>query len=81
MRKMTLTLPDKLADQFAKRVPARERSRFISEALSEKLIRRERRLIRACEIANRNPDVASLERDLDMQQDGILKCWAGAPMG
>jgi muconolactone delta-isomerase len=78
MRKMTFTLPDELADQFVKRVPARERSRYMAEALSEKLTRRERRLIRACEIANRNPDVAFIEHDLDMQQDDILEPWAGA---
>lgn len=77
MRKMTFTLPDQLADQFVKRVPARERSRYIAEALSEKLTKRERRLIRACEIANNNPDVASLEQDLDMPQD--LEPWTDAP--
>jgi ubiquinone biosynthesis protein UbiJ len=79
MRKMTFTLPDRLADQFVKRVPARERSRYIAEALSEKLTKRERRLIRACEIANNNPDVASLEQDLDMLQDEILEPWTDAP--
>ena len=79
MRKMTFTLPDQLVDQFVKRVPARERSRYVAEALSEKLTKRERRLIRACEIANNNPDIASLEQDLDMLQDDILEPWTDAP--
>ncbi len=79
MRKMTFTLPDQLADQFVKRVPARERSRYVAEALSEMLTKRDRRLIRACEIANNNPDIASLEQDLDMLQDDILEPWTDAP--
>ena len=79
MRKMTFTLPDQLADQFVKRVPARERSRYVAEALSEMLSKRDRRLIRACEIANNNPDIASLEQDLDMLQDDILEPWTDAP--
>jgi len=79
MRRMTFALPDKLADQFAKGVPAREGLRFIVEALSEKLVRRERRLIRGCTIANRNPDIASLEQDLERLQDDILGSWTDAP--
>jgi hypothetical protein len=79
MRKMTFTLPDQLADHFVKRVPARERSRYVAEALSEMLTKRDRRLIRACEIANNNPDIASLEQDLDMLQDDILEPWTDAP--
>ena len=78
-RKVTFTLPDQLVDQFVKRVPARERSRYIAEALSEKLTKRERRLIRACEIANNSPDIASLEQDLDMLQDDIREPWTDAP--
>ena len=78
-RKVTFTLPDQLVDQFVKRVPARERSRYVAEALSEKLTRRERRLIRACEIANNNPDIASLEQEVDMLPDDILEPWTDAP--
>jgi hypothetical protein len=79
MRKVTFTLPDQLVDQFVKRVPARERSHYVAEALSEKLTKRERRLIRACEIANNNPDIASLEQDIDMLPDDILEPWTDAP--
>ena len=78
-RKMTFTLPDDLADHFVKRVPAQERSRYVAEALSEKLTKRERRLMRACEIANQSLDIASLEQDLDLLQDDILEPWTDAP--
>jgi len=78
-RKVTFTLPDQLVDQFVKRVPARERSRYVAEALSEKLTKREHRLIRACEIANNNPEIVSLEQDLDMLQHEILELWTDAP--
>jgi hypothetical protein len=64
MRKMTFTLPDQLADQFVKRVPARERLRYVAEA---------------CEIVNSSPDVASIEQDLDILQDEILEPWTDAP--
>ena len=79
MRKMTFTLPDQLADQFVKRVPVRERSRYIAEALTEKLTKRERRLIRSCEIANSIPEVASIEQDFDMVQDEMTEPWPDAP--
>lgn len=79
MRKMTFTLPDQLADQFVKRVPAQERSRYVAEALTEKLTKRERRLIRACEVANNSSDIASLEQDLDMLQDDMMEPWTDAP--
>jgi hypothetical protein len=41
------------------------------DTMAENLTRRERRLIRACEIANNNPHVASIEQDLDMLPDEI----------
>ena len=79
MRKMTFTMPDQLADQFIKRVPARERSRYVAEAISEKLTKRERRVIKACKIANNNLDIASIEHDFDILQDEILELWTDAP--
>ena len=79
MRKMTFTLPDQLVDEFVRRVPAPDRSRYVAEALAEKLTKRERRVIRACKIANNNPDIASIEQGLDMLQDEILEPWTDAP--
>src|SRR5438270_272812 len=47
-RKMTFTLPEDLAEQFVRRVPARERSKYLANALNEKLSARDRHLVEAC---------------------------------
>ena len=52
-----------------KRVPARDRSRYVAEALAARLREREERLIRACAIANGNADVLAIERDWDALPD------------
>jgi hypothetical protein len=79
-RKMTFTLPDDLAASFARRVPARERSRYIAEALAEKLAEREKRLIRACEIANNDPEVREIELEIDaLADDAMPEPWEDAP--
>ena len=46
-------------------MPARERSRVLAEALADKLGERDRKLMRACEIANRDPGVQEIEREFD----------------
>jgi hypothetical protein len=64
-RKMTFTLPEDLALQFVRRIPARERSRYLAEALSEKLTARDQLLIEACRTANSDPDVRAIEKEFD----------------
>jgi hypothetical protein len=76
-RKMTFTLPEELARQFVSRVPAQERSRYMAEALAEKLSERERQLIRACEVANRSPEVRAIEEQLDSLPDEVAEPWGG----
>ena len=78
-RKMTFTLPPDLAAKFLRRVPARDRSRYVADALAEKLAEREKRLIRACEIVNRDPGVREVEKELDALQDEIAEPWEDAP--
>jgi hypothetical protein len=78
MRKMTFTLPDSLAASFAKRVPARDRSRYVAEAIADKLAEREKRLIRACEIANEDADVREIEREFDNLGDAMPEPWHDA---
>ena len=78
-RKMTFTLPDDLAEQFLKCVRSRDRSRYVSEAIAAKLRAREEQLIRACEIANRDPDVLAVEREWDALPDEIAEAWTDAP--
>ncbi len=77
-RKMTFTLPDALASSFTRRVPARDRSRYVAEAIAEKLAEREKRLIRACEIANQDPEVREIERDFDALTDAMPEPWERA---
>ncbi len=78
-RKMTFTLPEDLASRFLRRVPARDRSRYVAEALAEKLAEREKQLIRACEIVNADPDIREIEREFDALEDEITESWEGAP--
>ncbi len=80
-RKMTFSLPRDLAAQFARRVPARERSRYVAEALADKLKERERVLVRACEVANRDRKVRALEQELDGLRDEIGESWDNPAAG
>ncbi len=77
-RKMTFTLPDELANSFTRRVPARDRSRYVADAIADKLAERERRLIQACEIANQDSDVREIERDFDRLSDAMPEPWEDA---
>jgi len=77
---MTFTLPEPLAAQFAKTVPARYRSRYLAEALAGKMAEREQQFIRACEVANQDPDVFEIEQELaeisDETSDEIREPWS-----
>jgi hypothetical protein len=74
-RKMTFSLPEPLAAQFLRRVASRDRSRFVSEALAARLEERDAALVRACEIANQDLDVAELEREFDGIADQMAEPW------
>jgi hypothetical protein len=75
---MTFTLPDDLAISFTRRVPARDRSRYVADAIADKLAEREKRLILACEIANQDPEVREIERDFDALTDAMPEPWEDA---
>ncbi len=77
-RKMTFTLPEDLAVDFTRRVPARERSRYVADAIAEKLAEREKRLIRACEIANQDAGLREIETEFDALTDEIPEPWEHA---
>lgn len=77
-RKMTFTLPEELARQFVRRVPARDRSRYLAEALHEKLSARERLLVEACRIANEDPEVRAIEEEFDAITDQAEEPWRGS---
>lgn len=70
---MTFSVPEPLASQFLRRVASRDRSRFVSEALAERLQKRDLELIRACEAANLDADVAEIERDFDSIRDEMAE--------
>src|SRR5215470_16566155 len=55
-RKMSFTIPDDIAGMLLKQVAPRDRSRYVAEAIAKKLAERQQRLIRACQVANTDPD-------------------------
>lgn len=75
VRKMTFSVPELLAAQFLSRVPSRERSRFVTEALVARLREREQDLIRACDLANQDQDAAEIEREFEEMRDEIGEPW------
>jgi hypothetical protein len=75
MRKMTFSVPEPLAVQLLCRVPSRDRSRFVSEALAARLEDRDVALIRACEIANQDLDVSEIEQEFDGIRDEMAEPW------
>jgi len=75
MRKMTFSVPEPLAVQLLRRVASRDRSRFVSEALAARLKERDAALIRACEIANQDLDVAEIEEEFDGIRDEMAEPW------
>ena len=79
VRKMTFTVPEEIAAQFLKLVPARKRSGYVSEAIADKLNERDRQLIRACEAANKDPDVMAIEQEMDALTDEITEPWIDTP--
>ncbi len=74
---MTFTLPGDLADRFVKSVAARQRSRYLAQAIAQKLEERDLSLVRACEVANRNFDVRAIEKEFDAIPDEIREPWSG----
>ncbi len=75
-RKMTFTLPENLASKFVKKVRARDRSRYLAEALAHKLAERDRQLLRACQIANEDPEVQAIEKELNAIPEESAELWA-----
>lgn len=80
-QKVTFSLPEDLVRRFASRVPARQRSRYVAEALSAKLSEREQMLARACEIVNSKRAVRALEREWDVLTDEIEEPWDDTAKG
>jgi len=75
---MTFSLPEALAATFSRRVPAQDRSKYVAEAIAEKLAERDKRLIRACEIVNQDPEVRQIEDEFDKLADDLPERWEHA---
>ncbi len=78
-RKMTFTLPESLAAELIRNVPARNRSRYVAEALIAKLRAQDEALARACDIANDDEDVRAIEREFDAIPADVVEPWNNAP--
>jgi len=78
-RKMTFSLPESLARQFTKRVPVRDRSRYLTRLLEKNLREEEEALVRSCLLANQDPDGQTIEKEFDQLQDPIEEPWVDAP--
>ena len=60
-RKLTFTLPQDLAAEFLRQVPASLRSKYVATANADKLRECEAQLVRACQAANNSTDVREIE--------------------
>jgi hypothetical protein len=77
-RKLTFTLPQDLAVEFLRRVPASLRSQYVATAIADKLRKREEQLVRACELANNSTDVREIETSfaaLADTSDAVQEPW------
>jgi hypothetical protein len=76
-RKMTFSVSDELAQLFVRRVPSRERSRFVEEALRARLREEEADLVRACLEANQVADLLTIEEEFGALPDTMIEPWDG----
>jgi hypothetical protein len=63
-------VPQDLAAEFLRRVPATLRSQYVATAIADKLREREEQLVRACEAANNAADVREIENSFEALADG-----------
>ncbi len=79
--KMTFTIREDVAGRLLRSVAARDRSRYVSQAIAEKLRAREEALIRACDAANAEADVLAIEKEWDAVSEAIDEPWSDASEG
>ena len=78
-RKMTFTIPEPIALRFVKAVPARNRSKYLAEALVRKLADEEEDFIHACEVANLDSEIWAIEKEFSALPDETTEPWTDAP--
>ena len=75
---MTFSIPEPLARELLRSVPARERSSYVAAAVAAKLREQDDALIRACEIANRDEDLLAMEQEFEIISGDITEPWTNA---
>ena len=75
VRKLTFSVQEPLADRFLRRVPSRDRSRFVSDALAARLEECDLQLVRACEAANQDLEATQIEKELDGIRNEVAEPW------
>ncbi len=78
-RKMTFSLPEELAHRLIRRIPSRDRSRYLTGVLENSLREEEEALIQSCLAANHDPEATAVEEEFDRLQDGLDEPWTDAP--
>ncbi|RLE24911.1 MAG: hypothetical protein DRJ65_09070 [Acidobacteria bacterium] len=63
--RVTLSIPDPIAQRFRAAVPPRQRSRLVTGLIEQELARRDDALAAACHAANSDP---ALEKEIDQWQ-------------
>jgi hypothetical protein len=77
-RKLTFTLPQDLATEFLRHVPASRRSQYVAAAIAARLREREAQLVRACEAANDSAEVREIASAFDAladESDAVQEAW------
>ena len=75
VRKMTFSIPEAIARKFVGRVPARKRSKYLTEALEQKLSDQDEDFVRACRQANADADSSAVEKEMEGIEDEIEDPW------
>jgi hypothetical protein len=70
--------PPKISRPVSKARTNSNRSGDVAEAIPDKPSEWDRQLIRACEAANKDPDVFAIEKELDALSDEIAEPWIRA---
>ena len=79
-QKITFSLPEDLTQQLAKRVPSRERSRYLARVLERSLREEDEALVRSCILANEDPEARAIEEEFAQIADPIEEPWS-SPAG
>ena len=75
---MTFSIPEGVAAELLKKVPSRDRSRYVTDALVDKMRTRNEALARACDAANQEEDILAIEREFEAISTDIAEPWIDA---